>query len=469
MATLTVGPGEQYSTISAAVAATSGGDTINVDAGTYTNDFPTITQSLTLQAVGGTVDLVATVEPPNEKGIIDEGGSGVSVTINGFDISGAQVPDNNGSGIRYEGGSLTLNNDTLHNNQDGLLSAPDPNGTITIDSSTFTDNGAGDGESHNIYIGDIASFTLQNSTSSSANVGHEVKSRAENNTITNNLIQDGTNGNSSYEIDFPNGGNDLVANNVIEKGPDAQNPIAITFGEEGNVHANSSLTVQGNTILNNDPASDTIAVVNDTGTTASISGNNFFGWPVIASGPADFSGNMVSGATPTLAGLNGSTQASASIPASASSSAPAADPLSNPAGAPASGSGTFSPDTALLAATMPVTAATLGSASATPTFLAGGPDAGTQGAAAGASASPAVPATSGREPQAANLAQTPVTPADLAAGAAGPAVAMISPASSGPASGQALAAGMVAHASGEVLTMFGVPSTSSSVPSLVPT
>ena len=474
MATLTVGPGEQYSTISAAVAAASSGDTIDVDAGTYTNDFPTISQSLTLQAVGGTVYMVATVEPPNGKGIIDEGGSGVNVTINGFDISGAQVPDNNGSGIRYEGGSLTLNNDSIHNNQDGLLSAPDPNGTIAINGSTFTDNGAGDGESHNIYIGDIASFTLQNSTSSSANVGHEVKSRAENNTITNNLIQDGPSGNSSYEIDFPNGGNDLVANNVIEKGPDAQNPIAITFGEEGNVHANSSLTVQGNTILNNDPASDTIAVVNDTATTANISGNNFFGWPVIASGPADVSGNTVSGATPTLAGLNGSTQASSSAPTSASSSAPEADPPSDPpsdpAAVPASGSGTAFPNTASLAATMPVTAATVGSASATPTFLAGdGSDAGTQGASAGASASPAVSATSAGDQQAANLAQTPATPADLAAGASDPAVAMISPASSGPASGQALGAGMVAHASGEVLTMFDVPSTGSTVPSLFPT
>ena len=70
---------------------------------------------------------------------------GINVTINGFDISGRQVTDGNGAAVRYEGGSLTLNNDYFHNNQDGLLGAPDLAGTITINNSEFAFNGAGDG------------------------------------------------------------------------------------------------------------------------------------------------------------------------------------------------------------------------------------------------------------------------------------------------------------------------------------
>ena len=123
---LTVGPGQQYSTIAAAAAAAQSGDTIDVQAGTYTNDFVGVYSNVTLQAVGGVVTMVANTSPSNGKAIIDEGGPGVSVTINGFDISGAAVPyDDNGAAIRYEGGNLTLNNDYFHNNQDGLLAASD--------------------------------------------------------------------------------------------------------------------------------------------------------------------------------------------------------------------------------------------------------------------------------------------------------------------------------------------------------
>ena len=101
MATLRVGVGQAYGTISSAVAASASGDTVIVQAGTYTNDFLTISHNLTVQGEGGPVNLVATVQPPNGKAIIDEGGSGVAVTLSGLTLSGASVPDGNGAGIRY--------------------------------------------------------------------------------------------------------------------------------------------------------------------------------------------------------------------------------------------------------------------------------------------------------------------------------------------------------------------------------
>src|SRR4249920_3057155 len=111
MSILTVGPGEQYLTIHDAVNAANSGDTINVDAGTYNNDFTFIGKSLTLQAVNGRVLMTAEQSPPDGKAIITEGilGSSINVVINGFDISGATVGDNNGAAIRYEGGDLILN------------------------------------------------------------------------------------------------------------------------------------------------------------------------------------------------------------------------------------------------------------------------------------------------------------------------------------------------------------------------
>ncbi|HEY0205462.1 MAG TPA: hypothetical protein VGC15_15060, partial [Acetobacteraceae bacterium] len=63
MTILTVGAGQQFSTISAAVAASQDGDTVQVQAGTYVNDFATVNTKITIQGVGGMAHLVATVAP----------------------------------------------------------------------------------------------------------------------------------------------------------------------------------------------------------------------------------------------------------------------------------------------------------------------------------------------------------------------------------------------------------------------
>ena len=349
MSTLTVGPGQQYTTIAAAVAASSSGDTINVQAGTYTNDFVSISHDLSLNAVGGTVTEVATTQPPNGKAIIDEGGSGVNVSVTGFDISGATVPDANGAAVRYEGGSLTLSTDTIHGNQEGLLGAADPNGSITITGSDFYGNGNGAGNTHNIYVGDIANLTVKGSTISGAAGGHDIKSRAETTTITGNVITDGSGGTASYEVDLPNGGNATVAGNVIEKGANATNPIAISYGEEGGTYANSSLTVQDNTLLNDYTAHITYAVVNDTGVTASITGNSLYGWNNVSSGAASVSGTTTLATEPSLDSLtpSGLTSSggtgSASAPAPAPAPTPVAAPVTDPIAA-GSASGTAPPD-----------------------------------------------------------------------------------------------------------------------------
>lgn len=303
MTVLTVGSGQEYSAISAAVAASSSGDTIDVQAGTYTNDFVTITHDLTLSAVGGTVTMVATEQPPDGKAMIDEGGSGVSVTITGFDISGVTVPDGNGAAIRYEGGNLTLNNDNFHDNQEGLLGADDANGTISIESSTFANNGTGTGYTHNIYVGNIASLTVDDSTITNAIGGHDIKSRAASTTITDNTITDGSSGTASYEIDLPNGGNATITGNVIEKGASASNPVAISFGEEGSVYASSSLTVSGNTMLNDDTSHNTTALVNDASITAVISDNTLYGWTSVSSGLATVTGSVILTTEPVLSSL----------------------------------------------------------------------------------------------------------------------------------------------------------------------
>ncbi len=305
---LTVGPGKQYSTIHAAIAASHNGDTIQVQAGTYTNDFASINTNITLEGVGGMVNMVSTVQIPNGKAILVTNGND---TINNFSFSGAFVApsDANGEGIRYQAGNLVLNNDYFFNNQEGMLAAASATGTITINYCEFDNNGvsdpksAGYGYTHNLYVGDIAQLTINNSYFHNANEGHEIKSRAENTTIQNSRIVDGPTGTASFSIDLPNGGNAVIKNNVIEQGPLSDNVMIIAFGEEGSIHAGSGLQVSGNQILNDMSSSSALAVWNKViTTTAQITGNQFFGLSSsqIVSGPATQSSNVFLATEPAL-------------------------------------------------------------------------------------------------------------------------------------------------------------------------
>jgi Hint domain len=298
MAILTVGSGSsfEFTTVASAVAASQDGDVIKVQAGTYINDFAAITTSITIEGVGGMVNLVATVEPLQEKGILIvgvDGTTGPNVTLDNISFSGAAISDDdggNGAGIRYQSGNLTLNNCSFSGNQDGLLGDPDAAGTITINNSQFNGNGNTDppstGPEHNLYVGAIQQLTINNSYFTDPITGHDIKSRAANTTIENSRITD-PNGSGSLEIDLPNGGNAVIENNVIEKGPGAQNSGIISIGEEGNLYASSSLTVTGNTFIN-DYGDGATGVVNETTAQAVITGNTTYGMTSsqMVSGPA---------------------------------------------------------------------------------------------------------------------------------------------------------------------------------------
>jgi len=249
MTTLTVGTDKQFTTVSAAIAASTDGDTILVDAGTYTNDFAHITTDITLTAVGGMVNMVATIPPPDGKAIFTTDGD---ITINGFSFSGVHVADQNGAGIRMQTGNLVINDCYFHDNEMGILNGGNSStSTLTIDDSEFAFNGAGGapGIGHNLYVGNIDTLIVTDSYFHDATVGHEIKSRAANTTITNCRIFD-LNSNASYSVDLPNGGNATITGNVIEQGPNSENSYIIEYGGEGMAYASNSLVIDNNVILN---------------------------------------------------------------------------------------------------------------------------------------------------------------------------------------------------------------------------
>ena len=294
-AVLTVGPGQQYTTIAGAIATSQDGDTVNVLAGTYVNDFAEIRTKIALIAVGGQVRMLAQGLIPNGKGILV---TDTDVTITGFMFSGARVADANGAGIRYQGGKLVLDRCYFLNNQNGLLGAADPAGTITVTNSEFAHNGAASGSTagytHNIYVGAIATFEAENSYFHDANVGHQIKSRAYTTIVNNSRVVDGPAGTGSYSIDLPNGGNVTITNNQIEQGPRGGNPAMIAFGEEGGVYAGSTLVVQRNLIENDLASVSSRGVWNATTITAQITDNAIYGLTSaqLVSGPANVAGTV---------------------------------------------------------------------------------------------------------------------------------------------------------------------------------
>jgi len=283
MATLTVGPGEQFSTLSAAVAAAKSGDIIQVQAGTYTNDFPeTINVSITIEGIGGLANFVATEPPPNEKGILVIGSASDSpnVTLSNLEFSGVAISaadGGNGAGVRYQAGNLTINDCYFHNNQDGLLADNDTSGSITITNSEFADNGTTSGLTHNIYVTEVGTFTIQDSYITAANTGNEIQSRALVNNIIDNRIVDGPTATASYSINLPNGGDDFVSANTIEQGPHTGNPAIIGFAEAPTIYAGSTLSVSHNVIVNDFNKLDAVAISNPTSLVAGFTDNSVYG------------------------------------------------------------------------------------------------------------------------------------------------------------------------------------------------
>ena len=298
-ATLQVGPGQTYAKPCAAFAAAKQGDTVEISAtgnGTYDGDVCAIAASnLTIRGIGGRAHIDAMGMSAQGKAIWVV--QGQNTTIENIEFSGATVTDMNGAGIRQEGANLTVRNCYFHDNEDGILTGADPTSEIVIESSEFARNGAGDGYSHNMYIGHIKKFTLRYSYSHSAKVGHLVKSRAEENDILYNRLTGESDGTESYEINLPNAGTSYIIGNLIQQGPTTQNSAMLDYGSEGVSNAGSDLYVVNNTFVNERTAGATFVSVSTGVTVAAVVKNNIFvgtGTAISQASPVQ-AGNFASG------------------------------------------------------------------------------------------------------------------------------------------------------------------------------
>ena len=274
-ATLRVGPGQIYSAPCAAFAAAADFDVIEIDAaGNYAGDVCAIFRNdLVIRGVNGRPVINAAGRSAEGKAIWVI--KGIDTVVDNIEFTGAQVADRNGAGIRQEGRHLSVRNSWFHHNENGILSGADAESDIVVENSEFGFNGAGDGQSHNIYIGNVRSFTLRGSYSHDAVVGHLVKSRAANNRIEANRLSNENGGSASYEIDLPNGGYSTVISNVIQQAPTASNGGLIAYGMEGGTNPGQELYLVSNTLVNDRSAGSFVLV--GSGTTRVFAANNVLG------------------------------------------------------------------------------------------------------------------------------------------------------------------------------------------------
>ena len=278
-----MGPDRQYRTPSEVAKVARHGAIVEIDAGVYRGDVAVWRKdNLTLRGVGGRAHLIADGAHANGKAIWVIRGK--NTLVENVEFSGAAVPHRNGTGIRLDTGGLTIRGCYFHDNENGLLAAADPNNDILIENSEFARNGYGDGQTHNIYVNNVRSFTLRNSYVHHAKVGHNVKSRAQRNYILYNRLSDETDGTSSYIVDIPNGGITFIGGNIIQQSPKTSNRTLVSFGNVNrDPHPGSVLYVANNTFVNLTSIRGTF-VWNRRNLPAYLSNNLFVGNAVVLKG-----------------------------------------------------------------------------------------------------------------------------------------------------------------------------------------
>ncbi len=175
---------------------------------------------------------------------------GRGAVVDGIIFENMRVPDANGSGIRLEKGNLKVTRSVFRNSEQGILSANDPSGSITIDQTTFSRLGRCDRGlscAHSIYIGNYGALSVTRTRFEKGNGGHYVKSRAARANIQGNAFDDTQGRGTNYMIDLPAGASGVVSGNMFVQGKSKENYSAfIAVAAEGKLHSSGGLSINNN-------------------------------------------------------------------------------------------------------------------------------------------------------------------------------------------------------------------------------
>lgn len=136
-----------------------------------------------------------------------------------------------GSGIRTQGVGLMVRNSYFHDGEQGILGGRKEGTEILIENTKVARLGKA-GRTHPIDINNVDSFTLRRShIYGFVDEGNCLKTRAKHSVVTCNKIAS-MDGDSSWEVDSPNGGLVEVRNNVIQQSANSANSNIVGFAKE---------------------------------------------------------------------------------------------------------------------------------------------------------------------------------------------------------------------------------------------
>ena len=175
---------------------------------------------------------------------------GRGARIDGLVFQNMRVPDGNGAGIRLEQANLDVSNAIFRNSEEGILSAADEAGVVTIDQSTFSGLGRCDRGlscAHSLYIGYYGSLTVTRSRFERGRGGHYVKSNAARTDVRDSSFDDTQGHTTNYMIDLPAGAIGTIAGNAFVQGRDKENYSAmIAVAAEARAHPSRGLVITDN-------------------------------------------------------------------------------------------------------------------------------------------------------------------------------------------------------------------------------
>ncbi|MDO9000515.1 MAG: T9SS type A sorting domain-containing protein [Bacteroidota bacterium] len=259
-----VGPAQTYTMPSQVAPLVNHGDTINIDAGIYNSNVCAWNKNnLLIRCVNGMAHLKSNGLSHADKGIWVIQGN--NTTVDHIEFSLCTSTSQNGAGIRQEGQNLIVRYCYFHDNENGILAGAITPCKITVEFTEFNLNGAGDGFSHNLYIGHVDTLLFRYNYSHHCKIGHELKSRAKVNYILYNRFGNEASGTASREIDLPNGGLSIIMGNQIQQGVNGTNSGIIGYGLEGLTNpAPNNFYLINNTIVNEKTVGTFVAIQNGT-------------------------------------------------------------------------------------------------------------------------------------------------------------------------------------------------------------